>query len=302
VKAVGLALVALLLTVGCAKIWGFDDLRSSPGAGGSGAGFPGTSGAAGSSCVPDYRLCTDRCGEIVDNCGTVSQCGSCYSPQSCGGGDVPNTCSEKPCVPSCEGQRCGQSNGCDGICGHGECPEGKYCSGSTCVPVDTCAVSAPCPENDCASCGLYCSAEGRCCEQSYGCTANADCCQGKYCDRDKGETVGTCRNADGGQRCSDEISCSFVGGAEAGTCEEGKCCYLLGSWCSGNETCCAGLQCADEKCCVPSQQPCAATTECCGAANTCQGGVCCIASGSPGCTSNADCCEGSPGCVAGSCK
>lgn len=304
-KSWWLAALALWLTAGCAKVWGFDDLSGDTSAQGGTKSFGGSSassGSGGGECKPDYNFCYDRCGELINECGTVSRCSDCDESNLCGGDGTPNVCGTTVCVPSCEGKACGESDGCSGICAHGACDKGTYCAGTRCVADDVCGINAPCPSNDCAGCGLYCSAEGRCCEQSYGCSANGDCCEGMYCDRNEGETVGTCRTADAGQACSEHISCSFVGGETAGTCKDGLCCALLGSWCSGAKECCDGLNCELDKCCVATRKACTLTKDCCDSRTVCEGDVCCIASGSPGCTSNADCCAGSEGCVAGSCK
>jgi hypothetical protein len=302
VKHWWLASLTLWLIAGCAKVWGFDDLTGNPYAVGGTTSYVGGSGSGGGECMPNYRLCDDKCGEIVNNCGTVSRCDDCTAPQVCGGNKLSNVCGDDACVPSCEGKACGESNGCSGICAHGSCADGEYCAGRACVANDVCGVNAPCPMNDCAGCRLYCSAEGRCCVQDYGCTSNGDCCQGSFCDRDRGESVGTCRVASAGQACSEDISCSFVGGETAGDCKDGKCCAFLASYCSDANGCCDGLSCASGKCCVASQKACSVTKDCCDPKAVCQGDLCCIASGSPGCTSNADCCAGSLGCVAGSCK
>jgi len=49
------------------------------------------------------------CGPAGDGCGGLLQCGSCTSPQICGGGGIPSTCGNSLCTGLCQ-----QQVGCDG--------------------------------------------------------------------------------------------------------------------------------------------------------------------------------------------
>jgi hypothetical protein len=59
-----------------------------------GGGVPSQCGHADSgSCVP--LTCAQQnvsCGPVGDGCGNLIQCGSCVSPQTCGGGGTPGVC------------------------------------------------------------------------------------------------------------------------------------------------------------------------------------------------------------------
>jgi hypothetical protein len=60
-----------------------------------GGGVPGQCGApdGGGGCVP--LTCQQQninCGPAGDGCGNLIQCGTCVSPQTCGGGGTPGQC------------------------------------------------------------------------------------------------------------------------------------------------------------------------------------------------------------------
>jgi hypothetical protein len=53
----------------------------------------GMVGQCGPSCVP--RTCQQQniaCGPAGDGCGNLLDCGTCTSPDTCGGGGVPGQC------------------------------------------------------------------------------------------------------------------------------------------------------------------------------------------------------------------
>jgi len=93
---------------------------------------------AGYSC--GLQTCTSAgasCGPIGDGCGGVIDCGSCTSPETCGGGGTLFTCGggNANCTPrTCAdvGADCGViSDGCGGLTANcGTCPMGETCGGA----------------------------------------------------------------------------------------------------------------------------------------------------------------------------
>jgi hypothetical protein len=86
-------------------------------------------------CTP--KTCTEigaSCGPEGDGCGNIIQCGSCPSPQTCGGGGTPGVCgSGGTCTPkTCAqlGLNCGQtSDGCSNVIDCGTCSPPLTCGG-----------------------------------------------------------------------------------------------------------------------------------------------------------------------------
>ncbi|HSQ67924.1 MAG TPA: hypothetical protein VLM85_32160 [Polyangiaceae bacterium] len=87
---------------------------------------------AGSTCTPTTCAAQGKnCGTISDGCGGTLSCGTCTSPQTCGGGGTPNVCGT--CTPtSCtaQGKNCGTiSDGCGGTLSCGTCTSPQTCGG-----------------------------------------------------------------------------------------------------------------------------------------------------------------------------
>jgi hypothetical protein len=84
-----------------------------------------------------------------DGCGgTLTTCGMCVAPQTCGGGGIPNRCDVPPCTPktcTSAGYNCGvASDGCGGViaCGPQSCgPGNQVCGGQT---PNVCGTPASC--------------------------------------------------------------------------------------------------------------------------------------------------------------
>ena len=84
-------------------------------------------------------------------------------------------------------------------------------------------------------------------------------------------------------------------------------CVRLGNGCSNDSQCCEGI--CDSSTCQLSDPVCVSLGDACAAGDTCCAGVCdserdacCIATGSTGCTVNADCCDpNAGGCINGIC-
>jgi hypothetical protein len=60
-------------------------------------------------------------------------CGSCTSPNTCGGGGTANVCGCTPNLNSCGVWICGVApDGCGGYNDCGTCDPGSYCAGHIC--------------------------------------------------------------------------------------------------------------------------------------------------------------------------
>jgi GH18 family chitinase len=100
-----------------------------------------------SSCTPTTCAAQGKdCGSISDGCGGTLSCGSCSSPETCGGGSVANVCGCTP-TATCGGMNCGSiPDGCGGSISCGTCTSPATCGGSGTANVcgtDTTAPSAP---------------------------------------------------------------------------------------------------------------------------------------------------------------
>ncbi|MFO0606105.1 MAG: hypothetical protein U0324_23225 [Polyangiales bacterium] len=134
-----------------------------------GGGSPGVCGSAaapmdgGSSCV--RRTCAGvgaNCGPVSDGCGGLLDCGTCTSPQTCGGAGVANQCGgSSACVRrTCAGVNadCGPvSDGCGGLLMCGTCAAGQTCGA---VAPNRCGVpgsgGSACAPRTCGSLGANC--------------------------------------------------------------------------------------------------------------------------------------------------
>jgi hypothetical protein len=72
-----------------------------------------------------------NCGTIPDGCGGTINCGSCSSPQTCGGGGVANQCG---CTPNavCTNRCANIPDGCGGLVNCGGCAGGMSCISTFC--------------------------------------------------------------------------------------------------------------------------------------------------------------------------
>jgi hypothetical protein len=91
--------------------------------GGGGKAFQCGSGGGG-TCTPlTCAMVNSNCGTIGDGCGNTVNCGTCTSPQTCGGGGVAGQCGSPTCTPlTCAQAKatCGfVGDGCGGIINYG---------------------------------------------------------------------------------------------------------------------------------------------------------------------------------------
>ena len=151
VRAIGVGALLALLTAGCgggdqnADDLGEDtglDFDGSVGDGG-GFGLDARIDTSGGTCKP--TTCAKEganCGPIADGCGgLIKDCGTCKSPEICGGGGKPSVCGNSlapdggsPCKPrtcAAVGANCGFiGDGCGGTLDCGTCTPPAICGGS----------------------------------------------------------------------------------------------------------------------------------------------------------------------------
>ena len=202
-----------------------------------------------------------NCGIWTDGCCGYIDCGTCASPDTCGGGNTLGVCG---CTPTntCaqQGWVCGTaSDGCGGTLNCGTCPGGQYC--------DLYHFCASCPAS-CAMLGFNCStatdpctgAKLNCgsCPSGEPCINNVCCVPQTTCIND-GFNCGTA--SDG---CGGTLDC--------GTCPSGQTC--TNNVCTGGCTpvTCAGLGMN----CGTTSNGCGATLNCgkCKKGQACVNNVC----------------------------
>ena len=180
------------------------------------------------------------CGPISDGCGNVIQCGTCTSPDYCGGGGYskcggegnPTQCPVDVCPPAtCDDYDCGlAADGCGGLLDCGSCPFAEACSENQCVwPADAgSCVPATCEGlvYDCGSVSDGCGGHMEC-----GTCPDSQFCGGGGVHR----CGGTCETPDGGNPCW--VTCSSADGDTCG----GLSCLGSGAPCGEAPNGCGGL-------------------------------------------------------------
>jgi hypothetical protein len=133
------------------------------------------------TCTPTTCSAQGKtCGSISDGCGGALNCGSCTSPQTCGGGGVANVCGEtSSCTPTtcaAQGKNCGNlSDGCGGTLNCGGCPSPQTCGGGGVANV---CGGGSCTPTTCAAQGKNCGALSDGCGGTLncgGCTSPQTC-------------------------------------------------------------------------------------------------------------------------------
>jgi hypothetical protein len=89
----------------------------------------------GVSCTPN--TCSGlgyTCGQFPDGCGGVLNCGTCASPDTCGGGGQVGKCGCTPRTCAQQGFQCGiHTNGCGQTLTCPLCGIGKVCQNGQCI-------------------------------------------------------------------------------------------------------------------------------------------------------------------------
>jgi hypothetical protein len=242
------------------------------------------------------RTCAQQgisCGPAGDGCGGALNCGTCTSPETCGGGGTPNQCGGGCTPETCASEHitCGPAgNGCGGSLSCGTCVAPQTCGGGgtpgqcgmpTCTPIT------------CASQNIACGPAGNGCGGSLTCgtCTPPDTCGG-------GGTPGQCGISDGGYACtpitcaSQGITCGPAGDGCGNLVQCGAC--VAPQTCGGGGTPgqCGDLSCVPTTCssqhlmCGPAGDGCGGTLQCgtCVAPQTCGGGGTPGVCGMPNCT------------------
>jgi hypothetical protein len=172
------------------------------------------------------------CGPVGDGCGNLAHggsCGTCTSPQTCGGGGTLSRCG-LACTPLTQSAACGTwvcgsvSDGCGGSISCGTCvAPTPTCVNGTCSASGSCTPLTSCPPAD--TCGLIsdgCSSTINCgtCPANYSCESNAcvQTCFPKTCTQVIGLSSGSC-TADGGSvNCCGQMSDGCAAVLQCGSC------------------------------------------------------------------------------------
>ncbi|MBN2497340.1 MAG: hypothetical protein JXR96_22305 [Deltaproteobacteria bacterium] len=243
--------------------------------------------AAGQVCNPGNACCTpitcgaDRCGSMMNGCGSSMNCGGCSDPQEdcestycvCNNAECSGDCcaagqvcySGACCTPSCSGRCGGASNGCGGQCGL-DCPSGEYCDGAGyCQDCDVAQHCGP----SCVDCSDNDSGHA-CVGGACGCNSGGDCPAGLTC-----HTSTHLCGPSAESNCHDGADNDNDGRTD---CEDGDCLGRMCDLSAYSGSTCYGLTCreCDTFTCTHSKDP-RLPPECpdgcgfCSVENTCLG-------------------------------
>jgi peptidoglycan/xylan/chitin deacetylase (PgdA/CDA1 family) len=147
-------------------------------------------GAPGSCSATTCAAQGKNCGSISDGCTGTLNCGSCTSPQTCGGSGTANVCGCTPTTCAAQGKNCGSiSNGCGGSLNCGSCTSPQTCGGSGTTNVcgggsGSCSPTVPSyGQARCNSTAVYNGNLYRCISQAVGVNGETAGCgtPGVYC-------------------------------------------------------------------------------------------------------------------------
>lgn len=138
-----------------------------------------------SSC--DGCCLNDKCfaGSEPSSCGSRGgACQQCSADEKC---DMKLRACLKPCVPQCEGKKCGDPDGCDGACQAGSCQPGWECQNGKCICKPNCE-NRGCGDDGCGgSCKDSRSCSDERARKSADCLANCRANCAREVIRYKGE-------------------------------------------------------------------------------------------------------------------
>jgi RHS repeat-associated protein len=216
------------------------------------------------SCAP--ATCASlgqNCGAVPDGCGGTLDCGTCASPQTCGGGGVPNVCGCTPTTCGAQGKDCGSiSDGCGGGLECGTCTPPQSCGGGGvpnvcgCTPTTCAAQLASCgtvPDGcggtlGCGSCTLPQTCGGGGVPNACGCTPTTCAAQGATCGSIPDGCGGSleCGSCTLPQTCGGGGTANQCGCTPTTCATQGKDCGTIADGCGGTldcGSCGAGLLC-----------------------------------------------------------
>jgi len=170
-------------------------------------------GLDGASCTPTTCAAAGKnCGSLADGCGATLNCGSCTSPQTCGGGGTANVCGCTPTTCAAAGKNCGSlADGCGGTLNCGSCTSPQSCGGGGTANV------CGCTPTTCAAAGKNCGSLADGCGGTLSC---GSCTSPQTCGG--GGTANVC----GGSSCT-PTTCAAAG----------KNCGSISDGCSGTLSC-----------------------------------------------------------------
>jgi hypothetical protein len=259
-------------------------------------GYPDGGGCPAQSCAAQGI----SCGPAGDGCGNQLSCGTCVSPQTCGGGGVSGQCGypdAAACPPvSCaaQGITCGPAgDGCGNLLSCGTCTAPATCGGGG-VPGQCGAPdAAACKPLSCAQQNASCGPAGDGCGNQVNCgscTPPATCGGGGVASHCGSPDAGACAP----QSCTQQkIGCGPAGDGcggqiNCGTCPSGQACGgggVAGQCGAPDSGSCVPTTClAQNLTCGPTGDGCGNLIQCgnCPSGQTCGGGGVAGQCGTPG--------------------
>ncbi|RYZ03753.1 MAG: hypothetical protein EOO73_26310 [Myxococcales bacterium] len=214
-------------------------------------------GALCAECTPSPTVCDNRCGEVLDDCNTPTQCGD-----DCDENNPGSVCYQGYCcspITACVSGVCGvASDGCGGTVDCGNSCEGiQVCYGNTCCAPKTdcdglCGVVDDGCGNELNCNGTPCE-DGECQPNGTCCTPNADTCSSKNC----GFSEDGCGNlVPCGEQCEGTTSC-IQNSCKESVCKAQSldCGYVSNDAVDGGleycGDCAEGVACSPENHCFP---------------------------------------------------
>jgi hypothetical protein len=247
-------------------------------------GYPDGGGCQAQTCASQGI----SCGPAGDGCGNQINCGSCASPQTCGGGGVPGQCGypdAASCAPtSCaaQGITCGPAgDGCGNLLSCGTCTPPATCGGGGVG--GQCGQPGSCTPLSCAQQNVGCGPAGDGCGNQLDCGSCAPpaiCGGGGVPSQCGSPDASSCTPMTCGQQ---NINCGPTGDGcgnlvNCGSCPSGQACGgggVPGQCGAPDAGSCAPTTCAAQNIsCGPTGDGCGNLIQCgsCPSGQTCGGG------------------------------
>ena len=196
-----------------------------------------------------------NCGTLDDGCGTTLSCGTCATPNTCGGGGEVNVCGPESCSTAdpCSQGCCGADAVCKGGSSATACGAAGACVDCTAEPSGHRCLTGVCGCNTTTDCGFgdVCDVQGHLCVPACDATS----CETGCCD-----DSGFCATGTGAQSCGSSGMC-----VDCSTASIGKAC--VNGTCGCNTT----SDCPTGRACNLATKTCTTT---CSASQACNGGCC----------------------------